>query len=201
MVKEIELKQLFDLDNIQEIELSKLKKHPSNPRRQTQKGMELLEKSILEFGNAEPLIATHDYFLLSGHQRLFVLKKLGYKTVKVIFAKEGLTQQQQQKLLLYFNQNSFKDSSNAFDFDALGNWDIDFLKNDVGLTDFDLGLNFENDQENEKEDKNNNESDTSIIFKFDALMYESVSNKIDAIKKENKFKTNEIWLLEALKKF
>jgi len=61
-----------------------------------------------------------------------------------------------------------------------------------------------------KELKNTNEeididnidtSECKIVFKFDALMYESVNNRMNKIKADNNFTTNEVLLLELLEKY
>ena len=164
------------------VDISLIKNHPDNPRIWNQKAMKLTEKSMKEFGSVEPLLVTQDYVLLSGHARLEILKRQGVDKINVNVALKPLTEKQQKKLLLYLNQNSFKDSSNNFDYDILANnWDIDFLKDDVGLTDWDLGLGIDENKEVEVENLSN-KSSCKISFEFDPLMYEAILQKIERIK-------------------
>lgn len=70
---------------VQEIKIEELNPAPYNPRVELEPGMpewEKLERSIKEFGNTEPIVwnkRTHN--VVGGHQRLAVLKSLGYETV------------------------------------------------------------------------------------------------------------------------
>jgi hypothetical protein len=180
------------------VDISLIKNHPDNPRIWNQKAMKLTEKSMKEFGSVEPLLVTQDYVLLSGHARLEILKRQGVEKVNVNVALKPITEKQQKKLLLYLNQNSFKDSSNNFDYDILANdWGLDFLKDDVGLTDWDLGLGVDENKEVEVENLSN-KSSCKISFEFDPLMYETILQKIERIKKDNNFKTNELFFLQLL---
>ena len=58
-----------------------------NPRKCLQKGdkeYEKIKNSILEFGYVEPIIVNYDMTVIGGHQRLTVLKDLGYKEVQCV---------------------------------------------------------------------------------------------------------------------
>lgn len=58
-----------------------------NPRKSLQKGdkeYEKIKNSILEFGYVEPIIVNYDMTVIGGHQRLTVLKDLGYKEVQCV---------------------------------------------------------------------------------------------------------------------
>jgi ParB-like chromosome segregation protein Spo0J len=70
---------------VQEIKIEELNPAPYNPRVELEPGMpewEKLERSIKEFGNTEPIVWNkRTRNVVGGHQRLAVLKSLGYKTV------------------------------------------------------------------------------------------------------------------------
>lgn len=70
---------------VQEIEIDKLNPAVYNPRIQLEPGMpewEKLKCSIEEFGNVEPIVWNKmTGNVIGGHQRLAVLKSMGYKTV------------------------------------------------------------------------------------------------------------------------
>ena len=58
-----------------------------NPRKSLKKGdkeYEKIKNSILEFGYVEPIIINYDMTVIGGHQRLTVLKDLGYKEVQCV---------------------------------------------------------------------------------------------------------------------
>lgn len=58
-----------------------------NPRKSLKKGdkeYEKIKNSILEFGYVEPIIVNYDMTVIGGHQRLTVLKDLGYKEVQCV---------------------------------------------------------------------------------------------------------------------
>ena len=58
-----------------------------NPRKSLKKGdkeYEKIKNSILEFGYVEPIILNYDMTVIGGHQRLTVLKDLGYKDVQCV---------------------------------------------------------------------------------------------------------------------
>lgn len=70
---------------VQEIKVDELNPAPYNPRVELEPGMpewEKLERSIKEFGNTEPIVWNkRTRNVVGGHQRLAVLKSLGYETV------------------------------------------------------------------------------------------------------------------------
>ena len=68
------------------INIDKLKPAKYNPRVELQPGDEEYEKiknSIEKFGYAESIVVNKDLTVISGHQRLNVLKNLGYKEIEV----------------------------------------------------------------------------------------------------------------------
>jgi DNA modification methylase len=76
-LKQIELEQ---------VPIDELRPDPANPRRITDGELEALTRSIREFGFIDPTIArTEDRMVIGGHQRLVAARRLGYKTVPVVF--------------------------------------------------------------------------------------------------------------------
>lgn len=64
-----------------------LKPAEYNPRKKLKAGdkeYEKIKNSILEFGYVEPIIVNHDMTVIGGHQRLTVLKDLGYEEVQCV---------------------------------------------------------------------------------------------------------------------
>ena len=73
--------------NFQTIEIEKLKPATYNPRKDLKpedEEYQKIKKSILEFGYVEPIIVNADMTVISGHQRLKVLKDLEYKKIECI---------------------------------------------------------------------------------------------------------------------
>ena len=58
-----------------------------NPRKKLKAGDKeyaKIKNSILEFGYVEPIIVNYDMTVIGGHQRLTVLKDLGYEKVQCV---------------------------------------------------------------------------------------------------------------------
>ena len=78
---------------------------PANPRRISEVELETLTRSIREFGLVDPIIARReDKTVIGGHQRLIAMRKLGYKTVPVVFV--DLSKEQAQLLNVALNKIS-----------------------------------------------------------------------------------------------
>ena len=71
---------------IHHVPIGDLRPDPFNPRRISDAELEALTRSIREFGLVDPIIARRDdRTVIGGHQRLLAARKLGLKTVPVIF--------------------------------------------------------------------------------------------------------------------
>src|SRR3990172_11974046 len=71
---------------IEQVPIGELRPDPANPRRISDQELEALTRSIREFGLVDPVIARReDKTVIGGHQRLLAARRLGYKTVPVIF--------------------------------------------------------------------------------------------------------------------
>lgn len=78
---------------IEQVPIGDLRPDPANPRRISDQEMEALTRSIREFGLVDPIIARReDRTVIGGHQRLLAARRLGYKTVPVVFAELSLDQ-------------------------------------------------------------------------------------------------------------
>nr|DAP87273.1 MAG TPA: adenine specific DNA methyltransferase [Caudoviricetes sp.] len=67
--------------------VGRLKPAAYNPRKQLKPGdkeYEKIKNSIKEFGYVEPIIVNYDMTVIGGHQRLNVLKDLGYEEVQCV---------------------------------------------------------------------------------------------------------------------
>lgn len=71
--------------NIQKINIEKLKPAEYNPRKDLQpedEEYQNIKRSLLEFGYVAPVIVNKDMTVIGGHQRLKVLKELGYTEIE-----------------------------------------------------------------------------------------------------------------------
>ena len=91
---------------------------PYNPRRMTPTARLALKRGIQEFGMVDPLIVRReDRLVLGGHQRLGVLKDLGWESVPVVFV-DGLDDHRAMALNVLLNNPA-----------AGGEWDTVGLRN------------------------------------------------------------------------
>ena len=73
--------------NIQKIEITKLKPAEYNPRKDLKpedEEYQRIKKSILEYGCVIPLVVNKDMTIIGGHQRLKILKDLGYNEIECV---------------------------------------------------------------------------------------------------------------------
>lgn len=124
--------------NIQKINILKLKPSEYNPRKDLQPEDEeyiKIKNSILEFGYVAPVIINADMTVIGGHQRLKVLKELGYEEIQCIVV--DLDKNKEKALNLALNKIS-------------GEWDNDKLEAilaELKETDIDMNITgFSNDE-------------------------------------------------------
>jgi DNA modification methylase len=98
---------------VEQVPISDLRPDVGNPRRISSEELEALTRSIQRFGFVDPVIARReDRTVIGGHQRLLGARRLGYKTVPVVFV--DLTSEQAKVLGLALNKIS-------------GTWDQELL--------------------------------------------------------------------------
>lgn len=112
---------------VQEININELNPAPYNPRVQLEPGMpewEKLKRSIEELGNVEPIVWNKQTGnVVGGHQRLEVLKSLGYETVPC----SVVDLDEHKEKLLNIALNKIK-----------GKWDFDKLEKVLRDFDYDV---------------------------------------------------------------
>ena len=102
--------------NIQKINIENLKTAEYNPRIDLKPGEEKYEhikKSIEEFGYVDPIVINKDMTVIGGHQRLKILKELGYKEIECNVV--DVNKNVEKKMNIALNNNS-------------GEWDNEKLK-------------------------------------------------------------------------
>lgn len=121
---------------IVEVAVEKLKPFPKNPRTWTRTDEEQLTVSIMEFGQVIPLLVNcakaRENIVIGGNFRLAIYKKLGLKTVNVLYiCIEDEAKERELNLRLNRNQGSW-------DWDLLKQYQIEDLIT-VGFNEIDLG--------------------------------------------------------------
>src|SRR6266568_8978316 len=90
---------------IVQVPIDELRADPTNPRKISDAELDALTRSLREFGFVQPVIARHDdHIVIGGHQRLVAARRIGLKTVPVIFV--DLTAEQSHLLNLALNKIS-----------------------------------------------------------------------------------------------
>jgi len=92
-----------------------------NPRQLSETQKELLKESVNKFNLADPIIINSNNTIIGGHQRIKVLKELGFVEIDVRIPDRELTEDEEKELNLRLNKNT-------------GEWDYILLaKFDEGL--------------------------------------------------------------------
>ena len=98
---------------IEHVAIDELRPDSANPRKISDAELEALTRSLREYGFLQPVIARREgRTVIGGHQRLLAARRLGMKTVPVIFV--GLSIEQARVLNLALNKIS-------------GSWDEELL--------------------------------------------------------------------------
>ena len=89
--------------NIEKIEISKITPYKNNAKLHPQEQIEQIKKSILEFGNNDPIAVDENNVIIEGHGRYEALKQLDYKEVECIRLSH-LTEEQKKAYILVHNK-------------------------------------------------------------------------------------------------
>lgn len=117
--------------NIQKIKIESLKPAEYNPRKDLKpedEEYQKIKKSITEFGYVAPVIVNSNMTVIGGHQRLKVLKELGYTEVECVVV--DLDQEKEKALNIALNKIS-------------GDWDnvkLEELLAELKQTDIDMDI-------------------------------------------------------------
>lgn len=117
--------------NIQKIDINLLIPADYNPRKKLKKKDKeyiKIKNSIDKFGYIDPVIINSDYTVIGGHQRLTVLKDLGYTEIDCVVV--DVDKNNEKALNVALNKIS-------------GDWDLELLKDlflDLKIEDFDLSI-------------------------------------------------------------
>lgn len=158
--------------NIQKIKIESLKPAEYNPRKDLKpedEEYQKIKKSITEFGYVAPIIINSNMTVIGGHQRLKVLKEIGYTEVECVVV--DLDQKKEKALNIALNKIS-------------GDWDNDKLEEllaELKQTDIDMditGFSFDEVDEILKDITGSKEDDFDLDQALDEIE-EPISKRCD----------------------
>jgi len=127
---------------ITQAEINDLHSATYNPRKWSQDAIQQLTESVKRFGLVDPIIVNsspnHKNTIIGGHFRWEVAKKLGFKTVPVVYV-DIPDLKKEKELNLRLNKNT-----GEFDWDLLAKFDESFLA-DLGFSSGELDSIFDVD--------------------------------------------------------
>jgi ParB-like chromosome segregation protein Spo0J len=176
------------MSRIEQIEIAKIKPYDNNPRRN--QPVDLVAKSIKEFGFNSPIIVDKDNVVIAGHTRLKAAVKLKLKKVPCIVA--DLSPEKAKAYRILDNKTS-----------ELAEWDSFLLDveikeiEELGFDTSDWGLEFTEEEEPELEiidtdTQQNIEKYKQLVFLYeDSNKYASHWKVIQAIKYDFGFDTDD----------
>lgn len=144
---------------IELLAIDKIKKYENNAKLHPREQIEQIKKSILEFGNNDPIAIDENNVLIEGHGRLKALKQLGYDEVEVIRLSH-LSEEQKKAYILVHNKLNI---DTGFDVDLLNAELEDIFTVDMSEYGFELpGIDFGFSDDTPKEDEGEFHRETTI---------------------------------------
>lgn len=119
---------------VETINITDIKAYENNAKLHPAEQIEQIKKSIMEFGNNDPIAIDENNVIIEGHGRYIALKELGFKEVEVIRL-EHLTEEQKKAYMLVHNKLTM---NTDFDIELLSEELSNILDIDMGEFGFDL---------------------------------------------------------------
>ena len=123
---------------LKQVKVADLKPYEKNAKTHGDYQIDLLKKSIQEFGFVSPILIDENYNVIAGHGRIKAAEGLGIDKVPALFV-EGLTEEQRRAYIIADNRLT-----------ELGGWDKELLGDeledlkelgfDINLTGFSIEL-------------------------------------------------------------
>lgn len=143
---------------IEKIDIHKIKPYENNAKLHPLEQIEQIKKSILEFGNNDPIAVDENNIIIEGHGRLLALQELDYEEVEIIRLSH-LTDEQKKAYILAHNKLTM---NSGFDIDIL-ELELDEI---VSIDMSDFGFELEDDFKTTNEKIKENDYSGSLIDDF-----------------------------------
>ena len=144
---------------IEIINIADVVEYENNAKLHPQEQIEKIKKSILEFGNNDPIAIDENNVLIEGHGRLKALKQLGYEEVEAIRLSH-LSEEQKKAYILVHNKLNI---DTGFDVDLLNTELEDIFTVDMSEYGFELlEVDFVFSDDTQKEDEGEFHRETTI---------------------------------------
>jgi DNA modification methylase len=150
--------------------LSEIKPHPKNARRHSSTNIEIIKRSLQEYGQRTPIVIGQDNHILKGCGTYQAFLELAWPTIKVVKA-EGLTLEQELAYALMDNKSS---DTSEFDHEKVKDV-IQFLDGEgfdldnTGFHDFELEALLDGTIDNELPQQHTTLAERFIIPPFSVL--------------------------------
>ena len=128
---------------IELLAIDKIKMYENNAKLHPREQIEQIKKSILEFGNNDPIAVDENNVIIEGHGRYLALSELGYTDIEVIRLSH-LTDEQKKAYILAHNKLTM---NSGFDMEIL-ELELEDITN-INMEDF--GFDFEDIEEIEED--------------------------------------------------
>ena len=124
---------------IELVPITAIKPYENNAKIHTREQIEQIKKSIVEFGNNDPIAIDGEGVIIEGHGRLMALQELGYTEVEVIRLGH-LNEEQRKAYTLIHNKLTM---NTGFDLDILAT-ELQAIEN-INMKDYDFDLDISED--------------------------------------------------------
>ena len=120
------------------VNIEDIKPYENNAKEHPRDQIEQIKKSILDYGNNDPIAVDENNIIIEGHGRYIAMSELGYDTVEIIRL-EHLTEEQKKAYRLVHNKLTM---NSDFDFTLLEKElsELDAFDMDMSLFGFDENI-------------------------------------------------------------
>lgn len=132
---------------IEKISIEEIKPYENNAKLHPPEQIEQIKKSMLKFGNNDPIAIDENNVIIEGHGRYQALKELGFKEIEIIRLTH-LNKEQKKAYILAHNKLTM---NTGFDFEML-NIELGSIT-DFDMSDFGFTLDFQKDNQAISENK------------------------------------------------
>ena len=131
---------------IEKVSINEAKVYPNNAKIHTAEQIEQIKKSILEFGNNDPISLDENGFIIEGEGRYLAQKELGYKEIEII----RLTHLSEEQKVAYMLVHNKLTMNTGFDIDILEE-ELSKIAN-IDMKEFDFELKEQKELINDNEE-------------------------------------------------